>query len=220
MIDSTTASIVNELFAALIAINPAFKQAWPTEVELKATKRQWILAFQESNITSLEQVKKGMKMVRKQTSPFIPSPGAFINLCKATPEDAGAPNARQAYIEAVNKSGASYGQPGKPKTWTHELVGLAARTVGSFKVSRGLQNEVFPEFQEVYLQLCDEFVSGRNMNRIEEAKVESFSQLDIHWALTVQRHLDENTCLSNSIPDDGLRESAIDIHRRWASSKK
>lgn len=45
-------------------------------------RRQWVLAFKENGITTMEQVEAGMRMVRRQERPFLPSPGQFIAWCK------------------------------------------------------------------------------------------------------------------------------------------
>ena len=45
-------------------------------------RRQWLLAFQENGIHSLEQVDAGMRVARRRERPFLPSPSQFVAWCK------------------------------------------------------------------------------------------------------------------------------------------
>ncbi|HEJ9051305.1 TPA: DNA replication protein [Serratia marcescens] len=75
--------LVDLLFANLMQVFPAAKQtALSTPAEVAAAKRQWILAFAENGITSVEQLQAGMRMARQQESDFWPSCGKFIGWCK------------------------------------------------------------------------------------------------------------------------------------------
>lgn len=82
MDDNRTIDIVNALFERIVAINPAFRQAWPTEHEFKMTKKEWVIAFIEAKLSDVEQIKRGLSEMRLSTSPFIPSPGQFIQWCR------------------------------------------------------------------------------------------------------------------------------------------
>ncbi len=82
MEENKTVDIVNTLFERVIAINPAFKQAWPTEYEFKLTKKEWITAFMDAKLSDIEQIKRGLSVMRMSASPFIPSPGQFIEWCR------------------------------------------------------------------------------------------------------------------------------------------
>ena len=44
-------------------------------------RRQWVLAFKENGITTLEQVEAGMRMVRRR-APIPAFAGQFINWCR------------------------------------------------------------------------------------------------------------------------------------------
>lgn len=74
--------LINHLFRVLTAIFPAFKQAWPTESEFEMSKREWIKAFKQANLTHTEDMKRGVDKYRLLTTPFVPSPGQFIAMCK------------------------------------------------------------------------------------------------------------------------------------------
>lgn len=160
-----TAQVVNTLFERLISINPAFKQAWPTEYEFQATKKEWVLAFMDAGISSIERVKKGIDKVRLSPSPFIPSPGEFIEFCKVTPEDIGAPSLEKAYREACEKSHPCYGEN---KNWSHKAIKHACLKIGSFFLRTESTAKTKPAFKEAYLEACEEFAEGRNLNQIED----------------------------------------------------
>ncbi len=74
--------IVNKLFLTFTSIFPAFKQAWPTEIEFENAKREWIKAFNQVGLKDIEEIKKGVDRFRIETTPFVPSPGQFIEMCR------------------------------------------------------------------------------------------------------------------------------------------
>lgn len=83
VVNDQAEKLVDALFANLMQIFPAARQTvLSTPEDIAAAKRQWILAFAENGITSLEQVKAGMRMARQQATDFWPSCGKFIGWCK------------------------------------------------------------------------------------------------------------------------------------------
>ncbi|EMG7110342.1 phage replication protein [Enterobacter cloacae] len=75
------AQIINGLFVQLAAAFPA-SLVNRSQEDVNEIRRQWVLAFKENGITTLEQVEAGMRMVRRQERPFLPSPGQFIRWCR------------------------------------------------------------------------------------------------------------------------------------------
>lgn len=75
------AQIINGLFVQLAAAFPA-SLVNRSQEDVNEIRRQWVLAFKENGITALEQVEAGMRMVRRQERPFLPSPGQFIRWCR------------------------------------------------------------------------------------------------------------------------------------------
>jgi len=47
-------------------------------------RRNLYKALVERNITTPEQIKKGLETARKQTTPWLPSVGEFASWCKAS----------------------------------------------------------------------------------------------------------------------------------------
>ena len=75
------AQIINGVFSQLLATFPA-SLANRDQNELNEIRRQWVLAFRENGITSMEQVNAGMRVARRQNRPFLPSPGQFVAWCR------------------------------------------------------------------------------------------------------------------------------------------
>lgn len=75
------AQIINGLFVQLAAAFPA-SLVNRSQEDVNEIRRQWVLAFKENGITTLAQVEAGMRMVRRQDRPFLPSPGQFIKWCR------------------------------------------------------------------------------------------------------------------------------------------
>ncbi len=75
------AQIINGVFSQLLATFPA-SLANRDQNELNEIRRQWVLAFRENGITTMEQVNAGMRVARRQDRPFLPSPGQFVAWCR------------------------------------------------------------------------------------------------------------------------------------------
>ncbi|EPT0356784.1 replication protein P [unidentified bacterial endosymbiont] len=77
-----TAEIFNALFSALRAAFPASVHTFSDQAEYDELRRQWLLAFHENGITTMEQVNAGLRIARRQERPFLPSPGQFVAWCR------------------------------------------------------------------------------------------------------------------------------------------
>lgn len=160
--------LVNSIFKALMAINPAFRQAWPTEEEFLDTKMQWVLAFMDKGLVSVETVDRGLKRIRSNSSPFVPSPGQFIEMCKATPEDLGAPSIELAYDEACKKSHPSFGST---KNWTHHCVQVASQIYGR-EIHQGTIQQTKDRFKQIYLDVCEQYNYLQSSGQLENSSKE------------------------------------------------
>jgi len=121
---------INDIFKSLQASFPAWKQAFPSDKELSLAKKVWTKGLMESGITSLNEIKLGMRMARASGSDFFPSVGKFVGWCKPTPEAFGLPVNQAAYNEACNQ--AHMASRGK---WTHPGVYHAASQTGFFNLA-------------------------------------------------------------------------------------
>ncbi|HFZ0149478.1 TPA: replication protein P [Klebsiella aerogenes] len=75
------AQVINSVFSQLLAAFPA-TTANRDQTEMNEIRRQWVLAFRENGIITMEQVSAGMRVARRQERPFLPSPGQFVAWCK------------------------------------------------------------------------------------------------------------------------------------------
>lgn len=76
--------LVDALFRQLKQVFPAASQTnLKSPADESAAKKQWIAAFAENGIRTREQLSAGMQYARASASPFWPSPGQFIEWCKA-----------------------------------------------------------------------------------------------------------------------------------------
>lgn len=89
--ENPSQGVINQQDASLVdALFRQFRQVFPaacatnlkTPADESAAKKQWILAFAENGITNREQLRAGMQWARSKDTPFMPSPGQFIEQCK------------------------------------------------------------------------------------------------------------------------------------------
>jgi len=79
-VNETAERLVNRVFEQLLASCP--RLSYYTAEQVATAKQQWILGFAENGITTVEQVKQGMKALRAKEDDFVPSVGKFIGWCK------------------------------------------------------------------------------------------------------------------------------------------
>lgn len=162
--DENAINVVNQLFEKLVVIMPAFKQAWPTEKEFDLTKKEWVIAFKQAEINSIEQLRRGIDHFRTLPRAFIPSPGEFISMCKPTPKDIGAPSPEDAYLEACRNAHPTEKNP----KWSHIVVRHAANSTGMFVLRTEPMSISKPIFRLQYEDSCLQFAEGRIMEQIEQ----------------------------------------------------
>ena len=80
LVNETAERLVNRVFEQLLASCP--RLLYYTAEQVATAKQQWILGFAENGITTVEQVKQGMKALRAKEDDFVPSVGKFIGWCK------------------------------------------------------------------------------------------------------------------------------------------
>lgn len=161
-----TATVVNALFEKLTFINPAFKQAWPTQREFEGAKVEWTLAFIQKGITSLDQIRRGLESYRLNPSPFVPSPGQFLELCIPTAADIGAPSVELAFQEASEQA---HPQSWK-KTWSHPAVHHAYKLTGPQSFLSDGASRVFDKFSQHYRQAILDYAAGKIMDQLPAPK--------------------------------------------------
>jgi hypothetical protein len=160
---------INNVFARLKAIFPAWRSAYPDDAALAEAKKIWVLGFIDAGISSTEQVAAGMRKARLSGTDFFPSVGKFISWCRPQPEDIGLPPVASAYQEAAYHAG----HPSR-HTWSHGAVYEAGRRVGWYHLRNGDITGV--RFQPVYADVCAEALAGA---RFEQPRTDS-TRLEHH----------------------------------------
>lgn len=213
--DSITIEVVNQLFEDLFGICKGWKAAVGDDEDIGRCKRQWLLAFKENNITSIEQLRKGLVGMRSRELPFLPSPGEFLALCKTTPEDIGAPPLDQAYQEACEKSHPCYGV----KTWSHEAVKMAYLKSDPFTLRTQPASTTKPIFKKNYIECCEDLAEGKALNRLEEHKARTFTQVEMHW-ITLYQYYTEGFKREIDFPSKEIFEQARELYHEWIKGQK
>lgn len=81
-IDEFAMQNINAIFKDLCAIFPAWRNHLRTSEEFRATRANFAKGMIENEITTMEQVRKGLARARQQESDFFPSVGKFISWCQ------------------------------------------------------------------------------------------------------------------------------------------
>ena len=82
-LNEETKKLFNALFIQLKATFPAALSQIRSQDDLNELRRQWVLAFIENGVRTVEQIERGMAVARKQETPFLPSPGQFVAWCQS-----------------------------------------------------------------------------------------------------------------------------------------
>src|SRR5271156_2223818 len=153
--EAKTEQVVDEIFIKLEAIFSGFKYTWPTDEKIENAKREWVLAFLDSDVKEIEKINIGLSKLRHLDSNFPPSPGQFIKLCEPSFEELGWPSIDAAYREAVALS-----HPQMVKNWTHAAIKETVTRIGSFNFSHMPEKVSRKKFEEVYKKLMNESIAG------------------------------------------------------------
>jgi hypothetical protein len=148
--------LVNQLFEALMAIKPAWRQMIPDDKELAVQKAHFVKGFIENGICTPEQVAHGVRRARKDPKDYFPSVGRFISWCQPDPEELGLPDVEAAYQEAANK----YRSPSR-KPWSHPAVYHAGKAVGWFELGTEKRVKTFPVFKAAYASIVEQVMKGK-----------------------------------------------------------
>lgn len=162
---------VERILMSLKAQKPAWKQYLPTNQAESEYKRQLVIAMLENGITTIHQIKIGIKRSRSDKSPWMPGVGEFIDWCTPRPEDYGLPSFEEAYAE-VNLNIYSYqavmrGQcyPGKePHQWSHPAVYWAAIQTPDFDRKSMTDAQWRDVYQRSYQIACRKVMAGDDLS--------------------------------------------------------
>ena len=158
-VSEQSAEIVNQLFAELKSIFPAWKHSFPEAQDLADAKRTWTKAFIENRVKSMQQVQQGLRKARGAGSPHFPSVGQFIKWCQPEPSDFGLPDEREAYFEALANA-SEFGR----KKWSHPAVFVASRATTTHVLKSRPEKDSFAVFQRNYKAACKRVFAGEDLS--------------------------------------------------------
>ena len=73
------------LFTRMSAIKPGWENAFRGDQEkLNSARREWLTAFKDNAINTVEMLERGLFKARQDPNPFLPSIGQFVDWCKQT----------------------------------------------------------------------------------------------------------------------------------------
>lgn len=93
--------VIDRLFKQLETIFPAYSHAMPTEEVVNKAKREWVKAFIENDISTVEQIQEGLTEARRCKSDFMPSCGKFVAWCVPAPSTKGFPSVDDALQSCI-----------------------------------------------------------------------------------------------------------------------
>lgn len=160
-ISEDSARVINALFKELKAIHPAWQHAWPTKEIENLTKISWTKAFTAERINTIEQIRHGIAMCRKNNSPFMPSSGQFIDWCRPSPEDLGLPSVDRAYLLACVAS-----HPNSYRDQLHPAVHHAACETGYYALANLPESKSRPMFERAYQITVEMVLKGEPLREI------------------------------------------------------
>ncbi|WP_051311852.1 replication protein P [Zooshikella ganghwensis] len=165
-ISKHAAELVNVIFRELQGIFPAWKQAFSDMETLSSAKRNWTKGFIDNGIVNVAQVRTGLSKARQIARDFVPSVGTFIAWCNLSPDDAGLPQALEAYHEACEKAHAPSPQS---VYWSHPVVYQAAKSTGFFELKSRREQDIFPLFKRNYTLACQQVLAGESLTDLPKA---------------------------------------------------
>lgn len=143
-IDEFAGHNINEIFKELCSIFPAWRNHMKTQEEFNAVRASFAKGMIENGITSMDQVKTGLAVARKQESDFFPSVGKFIGWCSnpITPVDVDFAFRYLHQYLAGFRSGipdtilAAFDQIGKSKLRTGSAIEIRRMFEYTYKIAR------------------------------------------------------------------------------------
>lgn len=166
-VDPATQVVIDDLFLRLRGACGAWRQSWPTEAVMNASKLEWLGEFMRSGITRMEQIDHGMRVVSASKSAFVPAPGVFVSWCFA-PEGLGLPSVESAYAQALRNCHPA--MRGCEK-WYHPAVYHATAAAGFHSLSLLSRELGMASFEKNYLIQCRRIWQGEQLSSVPVAEV-------------------------------------------------
>ena len=149
------AELFNEFFKRLKTHYPSWRQQLKSQEEHDMFKQELVKTLVDNGINSQEKLDIGLNSAAKDTSSWLPSAGAFVEMCKPTPESLGLPNVREAYKEAVLHE--------PDKEWSCSLVYFARLSIQN-ELRTLPEAQSFKIFTVMYEALLGRILKGEELS--------------------------------------------------------
>ena len=166
-VDPSTQAVIDDLFLRLRGACGAWRQSWPTEAVMNASKLEWLGEFMRSGITRMEQIDHGMRVVSASKSAFVPAPGVFVSWCFA-PEGLGLPSVESAYAQALRNCHPAMRNCSK---WYHPAVYHATAAAGFHSLPLLSRELGLASFEKQYLNQCRRIWKGEQLEAVPVAEL-------------------------------------------------
>lgn len=166
-VDPSTQAVIDDLFLRLRGACGAWRQSWPTEAVMNASKLEWLGEFMRSGISRMEQINHGMRVVSASKSAFVPAPGVFVSWCFA-PEGLGLPSVESAYAQALRNCHPAMRNCSK---WYHPAVYHATAAAGFHSLPLLSRELGLASFEKQYLNQCRRIWQGESLAPVPVAEL-------------------------------------------------
>lgn len=166
-VDPSTQAVIDDLFLRLRGACGAWRQSWPTEAVMNASKLEWLGEFMRSGISRMEQIDHGMRVVSASKSAFVPAPGVFVSWCFA-PEGLGLPSVESAYAQALRNCHPAMRHCSK---WYHPAVYHATAAAGFHSLPLLSRELGLASFEKQYLNQCRRIWRGESLAPVPVAEL-------------------------------------------------
>ena len=166
-VDPATQAVIDDLFLRLRGACGAWRQSWPTEAVMNASKLEWLGEFMRSGISRMEQIDHGMRVVSASKSAFVPAPGVFVSWCFAL-EGLGLPSVESAYAQALRNCHPAMRHCSK---WYHPAVYHATAAAGFHSLPLLSRELGLASFEKQYLNQCRRIWQGESLEPVPVAEL-------------------------------------------------
>jgi hypothetical protein len=166
-VDPATQTVIDDLFLRLRGACGAWRQSWPTEAVMNASKLEWLGEFMRAGITRMEQIDHGMRVVSASKVAFVPAPGVFVSWCFA-PEGLGLPSVEKAYAQGLRNCHPAVRDGAK---WMHPAVYHATAAAGFHSLPLLSRELGMASFEKHYLAQCRKLWQGEQLGEVPKAEI-------------------------------------------------
>jgi len=162
-----TQRVIDDLFLRLRGACGAWRQSWPTEAVMNASKLEWLAEFMRAGINRMEQIDHGMRVVSASKRAFVPTPGEFVSWCFA-PEGLGLPSVEKAYAQGLRNCHPAVRADAK---WMHPAVYHATAAAGFHSLPLLTRELGMASFEKHYLEQCRKIWKGEQLGAVPVAEI-------------------------------------------------